>query len=329
MKRVLRKTLRITGFVLGALAVLAAAAALLVLFDKPLVRNIIRSRLARAEGPMVRFGRLDYSVFPFRVMVDGFEFVQENAFQRMELSLKRLEAKGEFWKLVRGIKPAIDSIDVDGLDFLLEQKAVSEEPLDIPAILLQASDALAWAKRISMTGASLSLSFISREAGLAGLDITLTPGETRDVVSYSIGRGDIRIKAKNGSFLLEGGLSSSGTLGLASPFGIDAEFAFASPRFAAGGLEDSLAGAAVSVAGRYDKASGELAVSRLKIGLPGLLDLVGTAGGSVGNSLFVEAQANAKLESLEAAAALLGPRSPGNTASTGRAANRKTAWTPR
>src|SRR4030042_1197639 len=151
IKKALKKTLKISGIVLGALILIVVAATLLVLFDKPLVRNIIQSRLGKSMGMPARFGRLDSSLFPFPLTADSLELGQETAFQKMTVFLTRLEARGEFWKLVRGVKPALETIEADGLVFRLEQKAVSEEPLDIEAILLQASDALAWAQRISIT----------------------------------------------------------------------------------------------------------------------------------------------------------------------------------
>ena len=131
MKTALRKTLKISGIVLGAVVLLGLAAVLLVLFDKPLVRNIIQSRLSKGVGSTARLGRLDYSVFPFRVTIESLELGQEDAFQKLSVSVTRLEARGSFWKLVRGVKPALDAIEADGVSFRLEQKAVSEKPLDI------------------------------------------------------------------------------------------------------------------------------------------------------------------------------------------------------
>jgi len=310
MKKALKRTLKISGIALGALVLLAVAAALLVLFDKPLVRNIIQSRLGKGAGTTARLGRLDYSLFPLRIIVDTLELGQENAFQKMTLSLTRLEAKGEFWKLARGVKPAIDSVEADGVSFRLEQKAVSEEPLDLEAVLLQASDALAWARRISVTNARLSVALISRAADLENLDITLAPGEERDVIAYSIGRGDVSVKDKDGSFLLTTGLTSSGTLRLASPFSIDSEFVFSAPHVVAAGIDDSLDGLTVAMTGRLDKSAQDFAVSRLEMDVPGLLALDGTAAGRFGHSAFIEAEGQARLDSLERAAALLAPRLP-------------------
>ncbi|MCK7478213.1 MAG: hypothetical protein M0C28_13010 [Candidatus Moduliflexus flocculans] len=96
MKKGLRKTLKISAAVLGALVLLAVAASLLVLFDKPLVRSLVRRQLVRRRpGPTARFDRLDYSVFPFRVTVEGLEIGREDAFQKLGVTAARLEAAGD------------------------------------------------------------------------------------------------------------------------------------------------------------------------------------------------------------------------------------------
>jgi len=310
MKSALRKTLKISGFVLGAIALLVVAAVLLVVFDKPLVRNILQKQLGKGPGSSARIGRLDYKLFPLRITVESLELVREDAFQKMNVSIARLDATGAFWKLVRGTKPALDGIEADGVSFRLEQKAVSEKPLDIEKMLIQGADTLARTKRAALTNARLSFSFLTWQAEAENLDIELAPDPATDVVTYSIGRGDVAVKSSDGALIFASGLSSSGALGLVSPFVLDAEFALTSPRFAAAGIEDTLESASFSLAGRFDRPSQELRVSRLVASLPGLLAVEGTAAGRLGHGLFIEADARVLLESLEAIAALLGPKLP-------------------
>jgi hypothetical protein len=256
----------------------------------------------------VRIGKLDYSLFPFRLTVDALELGRETALQKLDVSLKRLEARGDLWKIVRGRKPAFETIEADGVSFRLEQKAVSEEPLDVEAILLQASDTLAWARRISVANAGLTMALSSQQASLGNFDISLTTGNNIGEVAYSIGRCDIAVIDKGGAFSLTSGLISSGNLRLASPFGIDAAFDFGSPRVAVGGIEDALAGVAIETTARFDTGAKQLALSRLKVSVPGLLDLDGKAAGTFGHSVFLEAEAAIRLDKLENLAALLGPR---------------------
>jgi hypothetical protein len=310
MKKALKKTIKVTGIVLGLVALLVAAAALLLVFDKPLVRNLLRSQLAKRAGMTVRVAKLDYSLFPFRLTVDALELGQETAFQKLDVSLKRLEARGNFWRIVRGRKPAFETIEADGVSVRLEQKAVSEEPLDVEALLLQASDTLAWAKRISIVNAGLTMALSSQQTNLENFDISLMMADTAGEVAYAIGRCDISVKDKGGSFSLTSGLSSSGTLRLTSPFGLEASFSFNSPRLAAGGVEDALAGVAIETTARFDTGANQLALSRLKVSVPGILDLDGKATGTFGYSVFLEAEAKVRLDNLENLAALIGPRLP-------------------
>ena len=317
MKKALRRTLKISGIVLGALILLVIAAVLLVLFDKPLVRNIIESRLNKAAGTTARLGTLDYSVFPFRVTIDSLELGQEDAFQKLGVSLSHLEAKGAFWKLVRGTKPALETLEAKGLSIRLEQKAVSEKPLEIEKVLLQASDTLAWAKRIAVTDTRLSIALLTGRIEVENLDLTLTPGAARDIFVYSIGRGDLAVKDKTGAGILSAALTSSGSFGLVSPFSIEASFDLKKARFSVGGIEDSLDSLSLAVTCRLDRPAQELTVSRLKISIPGLLDLEGTFAGKSVYGMFLEAEAVARIEDLGAGAHLLGPRLPAELRSAG------------
>jgi len=310
MKKGLKKTLKISAVVVGALVLLAVVASLLVVFHKPLGRSVIRGQLAKFAGPTARFTRLDYSIFPLRVTFEGLEIGREDAFQKLGVTMARLEASGGFWKLVRGIKPALDVVEVDGLSFRLEQKAVSEEPFDVEALLAQAADTLAWAKHVSLKNSRLTFDFLAWRSDVGDLDIALTPEGREGVVALVIGNADIGVESRDGTFALTTGLSSSGRLGLVSPFIVEAGFALASPRLRSGGRENALAAVDLALAGRFERNAGEFSVSRFELAVPGLLALDGTASGNLGRHIFLESEGRLRIESLDAAAALLGPRLP-------------------
>lgn len=310
MKKGLRIGLRIAAGAAGAAVLLALVAFLLLLFDKPLVRRIARGRLVKMAGPAARFDRLDYSVFPLRVTVEGLVAGREDAFQKLELKAARLDLTGSVVKLVRGVKPAFDSIAADGLVLRLEQKAASEEPFDVEALLLQAADALAWAGRVSLKGSRLTFDFLPSVIDIDRLDLALTPEERGAIVGYAIGGAAITVRGKDGGFALSTGLASSGRLGLITPFQVDSEFALLAPRLRMAGVEDAVASLDLALTGRFERFSGELTVSRLSLTVPGLFTLDGTGSGIAGRHVFVEAKAAAHFEDLAAAAALLRPRLP-------------------
>ena len=310
MKKAFRKILRLGAVVATLLIVAIITAVLLFFYDKPLVKKILLSQLGKRTGMTVRAGKLDYSLSPFRLTVEALELGLENDFQRWDVSLPRLEARGDFWKLARGQKPAIDTVEADGAVIRLHQKAFPEVPLDLEAIMLQASDTLALVRQISIENARLTFSLPAQDINLENFDITLRPGDKESGVAYSIGRSDINVKDKTGAFGLRSGLTSSGTLRLGSSLGFDATFAFDSPRVAVAATEESLAGITIELTGRFDPAAKEVAVSRLKMSVSGLLDLEGTAGGRFGQNASLEAHGTARFDKLENMAALLGPRLP-------------------
>jgi len=310
MKKAFRKILRF-GLVVAALLLVAViAAVLLFFFDKPLVKNILLSQLGKRAGMTVHAGKLDYSLFPFRLTVEALELGLETDLQKLDLSLARLEAKGDFWKLVRGTKPAIETVEADGAVIRLEQKAFPEVPLDFESIFLQVSDTLALASRISIENARLIVSLPSLDARLENFDLSLIPGEKRNGVDFSIGRSEIDLEDKGGAFSLRSGLTFSGSLRPASSLCFEAAFTLASPRVVLTGIEESLCSITVESSGRLDLKAKEVAVSRLKIAVPDLLDLQGTVGGRFGQGLFLEAEGTARFDKLENVATLLGTRLP-------------------
>lgn len=310
MKPGLRKTLKISGIGLGVVVGLLVAAALLLLFDKPLVRNLILRQLNKTAGMTAKIGRIDYTIIPFRVTAEALDLGQEDAFQKLGVSLSRFEARGSFWRLIRGAKPAFDVLEADGLSLRLEQKAVSEAPLDLEKVLLQASDTLAWAKRIALNKTRLSIGLLSGPAEIENLDLTLTPGPARDVIAYEIGRGDLLLKDKSGATVLAASLTSSGRIGLVSPFILDNSLELRGVKFAAAGLSDSLERVSLAVTGRFDKSAQELDLPHFKLAVPGLLEIEGRAVGKLGHGLFLDADAAARFDDLAAAAALFKPVTP-------------------
>lgn len=310
MRKALRKILRIGAVAAAGLVLILAAVILLVLVDKPLVRNIVRDQLAKRTGMTVRIGRLDYALFPLRVTADSLQISQENAYYRLTASVARLEAGGDARKLVRGQKPALETIRVDGLFVRVEEKAVSPEPLDLKALVAQASDALARTRHLAVTNARLSIALISQEAEVNDLAITLAPQGRDGIVAYSIGPCTIDIKDKGRAAGLRGILSSSGNFRTASPPSIAGMISLGSPRLTAPGVDEAFDGAKIEIEGRFDFAPGEFAVTRAKMAFPGLLDLDATGRGKFARGVSVEAEVNVRIEKLENLAARFEPRFP-------------------
>jgi hypothetical protein len=310
MKKAFRKFLRIGLVTASLLMIVVVSAVLFFLFDKPLVKSLLISQLTKRTGMTIRAGELDYTLFPFRLTVRALELGWEDDFQKLALSCSRLGAAGNFRKIVRGAKPAIDTIEADGAVINFIQKAPAKKPLDYEAAAAQVTAGLAWARKATVKNARLTVSVLSLEASLENIGLALTTEDGKTEASFSVGPSPLDIRAKNGAFSLRTGLSASGSLRLASSLGFEAAVDLDSPRFAAAGIEGSPARISIESAGRIDPAAKEISVSRIKIRVPDLLDFEGTAGGSFDRNFFLDAKAEARLEKIEDLAALLRPVLP-------------------
>jgi hypothetical protein len=310
MKKAVGRILRIGAVIVSLLVVIILATVLLVRFNKPLIRKIVESQLSKRTGAAVRIGRLDYTFFPLHLTAQDLQIGLENKLQKVNLSLARIEAKGDIRKIIRGEKPAIETVEADGASIRFTKKAPPEKPVDYEAIVLQASQSLAWARKIAAKNTRLSVNLTSIEANLGDFDLDITPGDEKDRVTFSIGRSDVEIKDKAGAFRVKSGFAASGTLHLASSLGFDVVLSFESPVISAAGIENSPAGITLDVSGRVELAAKEITISRLKLGIPDLIELEGKARGRLDRGLSLTAEGSARIEKLENAAAFLGPRLP-------------------
>jgi len=309
MNNVLKKAFRVSALVLGAMVLLAFAFVLLLFLDKPLARNILEAQLARKTGMTVRLGRLDYSFFPFQFAVDSLEFTDETPFWKRSLTLAHIGGKGDVWKFVQSDKPAVDSIEIRGLVFRLDQKASSAEPVDIEALVGQVADVLSWTKEISVPDAQISLSLRDGNIGLDFFDVSLTMNGA-ERVGISIGRGEINAGKAKGHFVATSGLSVSGTLGLDPPFRFEASSVFSSVRLASGGAENTLPAAAIELSGGYDVSGRTLMIPRMKISVPDFFEIEGVLLARFGQDAFIKAETRAQTINLEAAARVIRPWLP-------------------
>ncbi len=236
----------------------------------------------------------------------------------MAVSVKRLEARGDLRKLIRGRKPALETIEADGLIARFEQRAVSPKPLDVDALAGQAADALAWTRRLSMTNARISVSLISREATFEGLHITLTPRGVDGAVDYHIEPFAMDVRDNARALGLTCRLSSSGTLRPVSSPTIEGSFSIESPRFQAPGIDEAFDGATAAMTGRLDRTSRQFTMTGLRITVPGLIDADATGNGSFASGVSAEAEVHARVEKLESLAARFGSRLPAELRSAAR-----------
>jgi hypothetical protein len=310
MRKAARRILRVGAAIASLPIVVLIAAVLIVRFDKPLVRNILQSQIVKRTGMAVRIGKLDYTLFPLRLDVQDLEAGLETKLQKVDLSVARLEAMGDLRKVVRGMKPALETVEADGAVIHFIQKALPEKPVDYEAIVLQASKNLAWAKKITAKNTRLSATLISLETSLGNFDLDILPGDEKSGVTISISPSALDITDKAGAIKMRSRFGASAILHLASSLDFSAALAFDAPVIAAAGVENSPAGITVDASGRVELASRKITVSRFKLGIPDLIEVEGKAEGKFDQGFSLAAEGTARLDKLENAAAFLGPRLP-------------------
>lgn len=311
MKKGLKRSLKITGIILGALLLVLIVAALLVLFHKPLVRNVLQSQLEKRTGMTVRIGRLDYRLFPLRVTVGSLAVGQEDAFQKMDVTLTRLEAEGHLGKLFRGERPAFERVIAEGFEVLYVQKAVNPEPVDYEAIVRQLADLLAQAERIELKSGRVTASLPPQALELEDvrLELAASGNEGRDR-TFLLECGAFRAAGADGSFSVTGGLRAAGLVTPGPTTAVNLRAAVLSPRISAMGIEPAFGSLLLEADGIWEMAEGRISVSRLSAGIPGLLDVTGAAAAAFKGQRAVEVYAAVRFEDLEEAAALFRDRLP-------------------
>lgn len=311
MKKGLRRPLKIAGIILGALLLVVIVAGLLVLFHKPLVRNILQSQLAKRTGMTVRIGRLDTRLFPLRLTAGSLVLGQEDAFQRIDVTLARLEAEGQLSKLLRGERPAFGRVAADGFEVRYVEKAVNPEPVDYEAIIRQFADLLAQAERVELKNGRVTASLLAQALELEDVRIELeASGSEGHDRTFLLECGAFRASGGDGGFSVEAGLRAAGLVTPGPTSAVNLRAAVLSPRISATGFEAAFGSLLLEADGIWELAEGRISVSRLSAGVPGFLNVNGAAAASLKGRRAAEVLAAVRVEDLEKAAALLRDRLP-------------------
>lgn len=311
MKKGLRRPLKIAGIILVVLLLVVIAAGLLVLFHKPLVRNILQSQITKRTGMTVRIGRLDYKLFPLRITADSLVVGLEDDYLRMDIALARLETEGHLGRLIRGERPAFERIFLDGLEVHYVEKAASPEPVDYEAIARQLADLLAQAERVELKNGRVTASLPAQALDLEDVRIELAAsGSEGHDRTFLLESGAFRASGGDGGFSVQGGLRAAGLVTPGPTSAVNLRAAVLSPRISATGFEAAFGSLLLEADGIWELADGRISVSRLSAGVPGFLNVNGAAAASLKGRPAAEVLAAVRVEDLEKAVALFRDRLP-------------------
>lgn len=310
MRKVLKKFLRIGAWAAGGLVLLLAAAVLLFLFDKPLVKNLAQKYLAKKAGITLQVGALDYKLFPLRIVISSVKATYETPVFSVDVLVKRVEAKGQLGKLLNGEAPAFETADFDIADLRLNQKKISETPIDFESMVLQIARLLSNARRVSIKCGRMGFSLPAQNFHLEDVRLSLAARNAAGAYDLLLDAKHAGAAVNDGGVSFEGGLHAEGTVALARTTGIDLRLGLDAPRFVAAGKSGSLKALNVEAKGDWLTGKDTFSIAKLILGVPDLVTLTGSGTADLGRTISLDLSAQGRVDSLQSLAVIAAPYLP-------------------
>ncbi|TRZ85502.1 hypothetical protein D4R89_12205 [bacterium] len=310
MKKRLKKILRLGGLAAGSLILLLAAAGLLFLLDKPLVKSIAQKYLAKKSGIGIEIGALDYKLFPLRISISSLKATYETPVLTMDVLVNRIEARGALGNLLNGDRPAFETVDVDMADLRVNLKKVSEKPIDFESLIHQTADLLSYVRHVSIKCGRIGFSLPAGNIRLEETGCVLTGTNAAGTYNLLLDAGYIGAATNDGSLAFESRLHADGALALARTTGINLRLALDAPRFTAAGKDDSLKALNIEADGVWTTSENKFSIMKFAIGIPDLIAITGSGAVDLGKNMSLDLSARAQIDSLESIAAIAAPYFP-------------------
>ncbi len=342
MHRRLKKVLRIGGIVTGVVVGLLAAAVLLVLFDKPLVRNISQKFITKKAGFDVKIGKLDYTLFPLHVTLSAVTAVYKTPNYTMDVTVDRVEARGDLHKLLNGTKPAFETVEISIAELRFDQSKVSEVPIDFAGLVPQLGSILGYSERTSIVCRSMPIAVPGQKFQADDLALAFSRTSATDSFGLRLDARRFAAAMTAGGQAVEAPLHADGTLTLAGTMVVALRLGLDSPRITAGGRTESFKSLDLETDGTWWIAENKVSLRKLAIDVPDLINAAAAFDADFGKNGSFTADGNARFEKLEALAPSVpilicrlpcaecafeaGPRSPGNTRSLPAPRGNRPRW---
>ncbi|MFZ2055037.1 MAG: AsmA family protein, partial [Candidatus Aminicenantales bacterium] len=310
MRKSLKRALKIAGLVFGSIVVLLAVAILLVLFDKPLIRKISQSYITKKAGLPIQIGKLDYTLFPLHVTLSEVKTTSRTPIFTMDVVVNRLEAAGNLRRLLKGTKPAFDTVDADIAELRFDQEKISPEPIDFRGIILQTSSILAYTRQASITCGRMSVTLPGQNFAFDNLTLALSKAAAANVYDLRLASDKATAGMNEGHLSLESPLRVDGTLTLARSAAANLRLALDAAHFTAAGRDETLQDLTLDIDGAWDTSENGVRVANLALGVPGLVAVSASGSAGLNKPLSLEASGNFRFESLQFLAVVLGPSLP-------------------
>jgi len=294
MKKKLKRLFLISGIVFSALVILLVVSFLVIYFNKSWVKSYLEKTVSEKEGTQLKIGKLDYGLFPLSVQADSVKALQVVGGMEIEITLERLDIKGQLGRILKKKRPFFRSIDASDMTCRVHIKEIEEEmEIDYQLYIRQLASALSYLEGLGFKNFSFQYitptSHIYLEDCVFALSGTGKEGE----YEYSLISDEIELDSPSQNLFLAGGFRSSGKLSLAEVPSMEVEFSVKPSQFEFMENTIPIPELGLRIKGEFPLEQKEISFSRLEMMIPALIDASATLeldmseGSSIGSSFQV------------------------------------------
>jgi len=225
MKKKLKRFFVISGIVFSSLVILLVASFLVIYLNKSWVRSYLEKTVSKKDGTQLKIGRLDYGLFPLSVQADSVKVLQVIGGMEIEITLERLDIKGQLGRILKKKRPFFRSIDATEMTCRVLIKEIEEEmEIDYQLYIRQLADALSYLEGLEFKNFSFQYITPTGHTYLEKCIFTLSGTGKEGEYDYSLSSEEIEQDSPFQDLFLAGAFQSSGKLSLVEVPSIEAEF---------------------------------------------------------------------------------------------------------
>ena len=277
MKKKLKRFFVISGIVFSSLVILLVASFLVIYLSKSWVRSYLEKTVSKKDGTQLKIGRLDYGLFPLSVQADSVKVLQVIGGMEIEITLERLDIKGQLGRILKKKRPFFRSIDATEMTCRVLIKEIEEEmEIDYQLYIRQLADALSYLEGLEFKNFSFQYITPTGHTYLEKCIFTLSGTGKEGEYAYSLSSEEIEQDSPFQDLFLAGAFQSSGKLSLVEMPSIEAEFSVKPSQLEFRGNNIPVPELGLRIKGEFPLERKEMSFSRLEMIVPALIDASAT-----------------------------------------------------
>jgi hypothetical protein len=308
MKKKLKKFFIISGIVFSSLVVLLAAFILAIYFNKSWVISYLERTVSKKDGTHLKIGKLNYGLFPLSVQADSVKVLQVVGGMEIEITMGRLDVKGQLGRILKKKRPFFESIDAAEMTCLIHIKEIEEEMvIDYQQYIRQLADALSYLESLDFNNFSFQYITPFSHAFLEKCVFILSGTGNEGEYAYSLRSEEIELESPSQNLFLAGAFQSSGKLSLTELPSIEAEFSVKPSQFEFRGNTIPIPELGLSMKGEFPLERKAMSFPQLEMIIPAFIDASATLELDMSEETSIDSSFQVQVRDLSRTYALLKP----------------------